>query len=145
VALLGLERLAGLKPRQFILKPLGRLRVNPYDALLAMVDELAAEFHEVAIRRESLHGTHDVGDQLILTRQLGADVRVVRVPATDDAVRAFYFAHHPPPGQMGSFPQHGEGHRFGETAYIRQFLRCFLFELADWDDLPMSKPDGSFP
>jgi hypothetical protein len=116
--------------------------VNPYEHLQTDVEALAADFPAVSVGMRSLRGTRDVGDHLILEREVEDGVRVVRVAASADAVRSFYWGHLPPPGKP-QLATHGEGNRFGNLAYVLSFVRAFLFEHQDWRTIPNPRVDGS--
>jgi hypothetical protein len=116
--------------------------VNPYEHLQAAVAALAAEFPTVSVGTRSLRGTRDVGDHLILERAVGDSVRVVRISASADAVRGFYWGHLPLAGKP-QLAAHGEGNRYGNLAYVLSFVRAFLFELQDWRMIPNPRVDGS--
>ncbi len=108
-----------------------------YDELAAVVSRLAAEFPEAVITMQPLQGTRDDSDQLIVERVLHDGRRIARIPASagDDGLRAFYWSHlplQPDPAQSHYQHPHGEGHFYGDAAYIRAFLRKFIFELVDW-------------
>jgi hypothetical protein len=106
------------------------------------VPALVAEFPAVSVRLRSPRGTRDVGDHLILECAVEEGVRVVRIPASTDAVRGFCWGHLPLPGKP-RLATHGEGHRYGNLAYVLSFVRAFLFELQDWRSIPNPRVDGS--
>jgi hypothetical protein len=118
--------------------------VNPYEQLQGAVAALAAEFPTASISMRSLRGTRDAGDHLILERAIDDGVRVVRIPASAEAVRGFYWGHLPLPRER-QLPAHGEGNRFGNLAYVLLFVRAFLLELQDWRRIPNPQVDGSPP
>jgi hypothetical protein len=92
------------------------------EELLRIIIELAREYPDVKWESRTLSGTRSMGDKLVLERQLGDVVRVVRIPVTSELVRTFYW---------GELP-HGEGNVYGDLAYVRTFVKRFLFELEDW-------------
>ena len=118
--------------------------MNAYEQLETVVKSLAAEFPTVFIGTRPLRGTRDVGDHLILERAVEDGVRVVRIPASSDAVRGFYWGHLPLPREP-QLATHGEGNRYGNLAYVLSFVRAFLFELQDWRRIPNPQVDGSPP
>lgn len=115
--------------------------MNAYEQLETAVNSLAAEFPTASIGTRSLRGTRDIGDHLILERAVEDGVRVVRIPASTDAVRGFYWGHLPPPDKP-QLALHGEGNRYGNLAYVLSFVRAFLLELQDWRTIPNPRVDG---
>ena len=118
--------------------------MNPYEILLAAIHRLAAEFPRVTTRCYPLRGSCDGDDQIILERESDAGARTVRIPASSEPVRAFYWGHHVDPGNKIVRWQ-GEGNLFGTLEYVLYFVRRFIFELDDRDQIPMPNLDGSAP
>jgi hypothetical protein len=116
--------------------------MNPYEHLQSAATALAAEFPTVSVNMRSLRGTRDVGDHLVLERAVRDGVLVVRIPASPETLHGFYWGHRPAPGER-RLATHGEGHRYGNLAYVLSFIRAFLFELQDWRSIPNPRVDGS--
>jgi hypothetical protein len=118
--------------------------MNPYEILLAAVDGLVAGFPGVSIRVYPLLGSCDRGDHLILERDSHDGARTVRIPASSDETQAFYWAHQLAPGDTTAVWQ-GEGNLFGKLEYVLYFVRRFIFELRDREQIPLPNLDGSVP
>jgi|SoiMethySBSTD1v2_1073268.scaffolds.fasta_scaffold1180885_1 hypothetical protein len=114
--------------------------MNRYKQFEAAAFELARNFPEARIESRSLMGICDEGDQLILERQIGRDIRVMRIPiSSENPFCGFYWGHLPPPGEM-MLEQHGEGHMYGNEDYKLYFIRAFLLELRDLRDISLPPP-----
>jgi hypothetical protein len=118
--------------------------MNRYKQFEAAVFELAGDFPEARIESRSLRGTCDEDDQLILERRVGRDLRIVFMPISSESepVTSFYWGYLPPPGES-MLEQHGEGNLYGNDDYKLYFIRAFLLEFRDWEEISHPNLDGS--
>lgn len=118
--------------------------MNAYEELETAILRLAAESPGARLELRSLRGTRDLGDALIVERQVGREVRLVRFWATSEPVVSFYWGFLPAPGEPMA-AEHSEGHRYGNLDYQLFFARALLLRLEHWRKIPLMKSDGSAP